>query len=151
MAAVAFYHLTRQGADDALPPLLAKTLAAEKRALVCCDENRLGQFSTAIWSRQPDSWLPHGVAGKDDQDAAICPIWLTGDAGANPNSATFFFFLDGRDPSPPDEAERVFVLFDGRQQAAVAEARSQWTNLGDAGHELSYWQQDETGRWTRNA
>ncbi|XDZ64695.1 DNA polymerase III subunit chi [Alphaproteobacteria bacterium LSUCC0684] len=151
MAAVAFYHLTRHGADEALPPLLAKTMAAEKRAVVCCDEARLGQFSTAIWSRQPESWLPHGVTGRDDEDAAICPIWLTGDISSNPNNATFFFLIDGRMPQLPDEAERVFILFDGHLDTAVAEARTQWKALGDAGHDLSYWQQEETGRWTQSA
>jgi len=151
MAAVAFYHLTRHGADEALSPLLVKTMAAGKRAVVCCDEARLGQFSTAIWSRQPESWLPHGVAGKDDEDAGICPIWLTGDVSANPNDATFFFFLDGQTPQLTDQAERAFVLFDGHLEAAVAEARAQWKTLKEAGHELSYWQQEDTGRWSQSA
>ena len=93
MAEVAFYHLTRSRADDALPPLLAKTLAAEKRAFVCCSKEKFGPLSTAIWSRQPDSWLPHGISGKHDSAAESCPIWLSDKADDNGNNAGFLSFL----------------------------------------------------------
>lgn len=151
MAAVAFYHLTRSSATDALPALLAKTLAAEKKALVCCAAERFGQFSTSIWSNPADSWLPHGMAGKDDDDAAMCPIWITDTPDVNANEAGFLFFLDGLEPQSIDAAERVFVLFDGHSDDAVSAARKQWKTLMQAGHELSYWQQDDTGKWSKAA
>jgi DNA polymerase-3 subunit chi len=146
-ADVAFYHMTRSRADDTLPPLLSKTLAAEKRAVVCCEQDRFGQISTAIWSRQPDSWLPHGVSGKDE-DAALCPIWLTDEAGDNANEAGFLFFLDGKTPEDLPEAERVFILFDGTDDVAVAAARERWKAFEAKGHKLSYWKQDEQGKWS---
>lgn len=145
---MAFYHLTRSHADDALPPLLSKTLAAEKRALVCCVKAKFSPISTAIWSRQPESWLPHGVTGTDD-DPALCPIWLTDRADDNANTAGFLFFLDGLAPAELPQAERVFILFDGTDEEAVSAAREQWKAYDSSGHELSYWQQDETGKWSR--
>lgn len=148
MADVAFYHLTRSHVEDALPPLLSKTLAAEKRGLVCCSKGRFSQVSTAIWSKLQDSWLPHGISGKDD-DPSICPIWLTDSADDNANEAGFLFFLDGTAPDDLPGAERVFILFDGTDDAAVTAARSQWKSFGEKGHELSYWQQDDGGKWSR--
>jgi DNA polymerase-3 subunit chi len=34
---------------------------------------------------------------------------------------------------------------------ALAEARSQWKALKEAGHAVTYWQQDENGRWSQKA
>ena len=150
MADVAFYHLTRSRADDALPPLLAKTLAAEKKALVCCRKDNFSRLSMAIWSRQLDSWLPHGIAGQHDSDASLCPIWLAESAQENSNKADFLFFLDGRVPDELPSAERVFILFDGTDEAATAAARGQWKALhSGGGHDLSYWRQDDNGKWSR--
>ena len=149
MAEVAFYHLTRSRADDALPPLLAKTLAAEKRAFVRCSKEKFGPLSTAIWSRQPDSWLPHGISGKHDSTAESCPVWLSDKADDNGNNAGFLFFLDGQAPDDLPPAERIFIIFDGTDEDAVSKARTQWQHFDSAGHTLSYWQQDDAGKWSR--
>jgi DNA polymerase-3 subunit chi len=43
----------------------------------------------------------------------------------------------------------MMVLFDGNDEEALARARRQWTEVKAAGHEATYWQQDEAGRWQR--
>ena len=43
------------------------------------------------------------------------------------------------------------VLFDGRDETALAASRALWKGLKDAGHEMSYWQQDEGGAWGKKA
>ncbi len=43
------------------------------------------------------------------------------------------------------------LLFDGRDDGAVAGARRQWTELKRAGPAVSYWQQGEDGRWEKRA
>lgn len=45
--------------------------------------------------------------------------------------------------------ERCAVLFDGNHEAAATAARAQWRDLKDAGHYLTYWQQNEQGRWEK--
>ena len=47
------------------------------------------------------------------------------------------------------EYERCAVLFDGNDETALAAARAQWTGLKDAGHDLTYWQQNDEGRWEK--
>ena len=47
--------------------------------------------------------------------------------------------------------QRVVLIFDGRDDRAVAGARSQWSALKKAGQALSYWQQAEDGRWEKRA
>ena len=151
MASVDFYHLTHSTAAEALPFLLSRTMEAGRKAMVCCPKERFNPVSTAIWSGRQDSWLPHGIQGRDEEDAGLCPIWITDDASDNRNGSSFWFFLGGVEPLAQDPAERVFVLFEARDESAVAAARAQWKALQGGGHELGYLQQDESGRWSKRA
>ncbi len=152
MADIAFYHLTHSGAEAALPALLTKVLSLGKRALVCGKPEHFGDLSSALWDYRKDSWLPHeiiGDDGTDTNDSDICPILLAPDASGH--NRPFVFYLDGIDP-PTDTApltERIFILFDGKDEAAVAAARRQWLMLKT--HNLSYWQQGDDGRWSKSA
>ena len=144
MAEIGFYHLTRSGADQALPQLLGRTLEAGQRALVLCGgPERVAALDAALWlSPQPD-WLPHGT--KASGHAELQPIWLTDEDAPAPNGARFLFLLDAADSARLAEYDRVFDLFDGRDDAAVAAARGRWTAAKAAGHALTYWQQTERG------
>lgn len=151
MAAVAFYHLTVSTASAALPKLVAKTLAADKRALICCDDKSMAGLSQDLWGYEAVSFIPHGLHGKDDADATICPVWIAPSVEDNANDAGFIFFLDGVAPAINDKAERAFVLFDGRDDSAITKAREQWKDLRENGHDLSYWTQDNQGAWSKTA
>jgi DNA polymerase-3 subunit chi len=41
------------------------------------------------------------------------------------------------------------LLFDGNDAEALAAARAQWSALKAGGHALSYWQQNDDGRWEK--
>src|SRR3546814_19019765 len=43
------------------------------------------------------------------------------------------------------------LLFDGGDEEALAQAREQWKALKAAGHAVTYWQQDDSGRWGQKA
>jgi DNA polymerase-3 subunit chi len=148
LAEIGFYHLTRAGPDSALPQLLGRTLAAGKRALVLCGgAERVAALDAALWESQDPDWLPHGTAA--DGDADLQPIWLT-TADEAPNGAQFLFLIDGAPTARLAEFERVFDLFDGRDEAAVRAARLRWTAAKAAGHTLTYWQQGARG-WEKKA
>ncbi len=148
MAEIAFYHLQRSPLDAVLPKLLQRTLDQGKRALVLAgSEDRVENLSSLLWTHDPASWLPHGTvkdARPEDQ-----PIWLSSQA-ANANSATFLFLTDGTEADPA-AYERCFDLFDGNDDTAVAAARERWKRLKEAGHALTYWQQNERGAWEKKA
>ena len=50
-----------------------------------------------------------------------------------------------------DRFELCVELFDGNDPAAVAAARTRWTAYLAAGHALTYYQQDEAGRWQKKS
>jgi DNA polymerase-3 subunit chi len=145
MIEIGFYHLTRSPLTQALPQLLARTLASGQRALVLgSDAAGLDALSASLWG-QP-VWLPHGTAA--DGDADLQPIWLS--TVAEPlNGARFLFLVEGAETDRVKDYDRVFDLFDGNNPDAVAAARSRWRGAKDAGHSLTYWQQTDTG-WKKN-
>ncbi len=148
MTEIGFYHLTRTGPDDALPPLLGRTLATGQRALVLCrSEERVAELDASLWACAEPNWLPHGTEA--DGDADLQPIWLSCDDAA-PNGARFLFVIDGAATQRLAEFDRVFDLFDGRDETAVQAARARWTSAKAAGYSLAYWQQGAKG-WEKKA
>jgi len=144
---IGFYHLTRTGQAQALPQLLARTLAAKQRALVLCgDDERVAALDRALWECA-EPWLPHGTAA--DGDADLQPIWLATDDSA-PNGAKFLFLVDGTTTARLDVFSRVFDLFDGNDPPAIEAARARWRAAKAAGHALAYWQQGARG-WEKKA
>jgi DNA polymerase-3 subunit chi len=143
---IGFYHLTRTELGQALPQLLGRTLAAGQRALVLCPtQDRVAALDKALWECAEANWLPHGTAV--DGDADLQPIWLgTEDTAAN--GARFLFLVDGAESARLAAFDRVFDLFDGNNEAAVAAARQRWKAVKDAGHSLTYWQQGARG-WVK--
>jgi DNA polymerase-3 subunit chi len=146
MTEIGFYHLTRSTLTQALPRLLARTLAAGQRALVLGKTpEALDALSIALWA-QPD-WLPHG--SEADGDADLQPIWLSVELEAS-NGARYLFLLEQAEAGPLDRFERVFALFDGNDPGAVEAARESWRVAKAAGHTPAYWQQTEAG-WQKKA
>ncbi len=146
---VLFYHLERTPLERVLPGLLEKTLKRGWRAVVQAgSQERLEVLDTALWTYRDDSFLPHG--GVSDGSPEEQPIVLT-TGPETPNGATIRFFVDGSDADDLSAYERAIYLFDGRDEAAVANARTQWSTAKDAGHEVTYWQQSEEGKWEQKA
>jgi DNA polymerase-3 subunit chi len=149
MARIGFYHLTRTGAEAALPRLLGRVLAEGGRAMVLSPEKeRIAALDAALWTCPDPDWLPHGTPETGNAD--LQPIWLTTEDGPAPNGARYLFLLDGAESRHLDAFERVFDLFDGRDEAAVAAARRRWAAAKAAGHELTYWKQTDRG-WEKAA
>ncbi len=144
---ISFYHLTRTTLEAALPQMLEKTLERGHRAVVrAATAERVEALNGWLWTYKDRGFLPHGSA--QDGHAALQPVWLT-DQDEHPNGAQVLFLTDGATSERPEDFERCAVLFDGNDEAALAAARAQWTDLKDAGHDLTYWQQNDEGRWEK--
>jgi DNA polymerase-3 subunit chi len=150
MTEVLFYHLQRQPLEAVLPTLIAKSLERGWRAVVhATGEERLAALDDHLWTFADESFLPHGT--DKDPDPAGHPVLLTLSDG-NRNGANVRFLVDGAAfPATAESYERIIVLFDGNDPDALAGAREQWRSVKAAGHEATYWQQDERGRWAKKA
>ncbi len=149
MARIDFYHLQKWPLERALPELLERVLARGLRAVVTTGSaDRAKDLDALLWTYADDSWLPH--AAKGGAEPAEQPVWIT-DEAENPNAANVLVITEGADFLDPAGFERCLDIFDGAVPDDVESARRRWTRLRDAGHDLSYWQQDENGRWTQKA
>lgn len=147
MSEVLFYHLEKQRLDAILPNLLERTLQRGWRAVVeAPGRERIEALDAHLWTYRDDSFLPHGT--DDGPFAAEQPVLLTTGKGSR-NTAQVRFLVDGAVPADIDEYDRVVILFDGRDEEALAQAREQWKALKSSTHDLTYWQQDEAGRWQK--
>jgi DNA polymerase-3 subunit chi len=149
MTPVFFYHLERQPLEAVLPKLLATSLERGWRVVVQTGSGeRAEAIAAQLWSHDEESFLPHGT--KADGFPDLQPIWITA-GDDNPNNANVRFFVDGTEPGVIDGLTRAVILFDGRDAEAVERARETWKRVRAAGHEVTYWQQDEQGRWQNRA
>lgn len=155
MTDVWFYHLQQRPLESALPKLLEMSLERGWTAVVqAVSERRLMALDDLLWSYDPESFLPHGT--QRDGDPETQPIFLTIGAD-NPNRADVRFFIENADAAPvlADAAsaptQRAILMFDGNDDAAVQAARAQWRQLKTEGHQLSYWRQNDDGKWEKQA
>lgn len=149
MTEVLFYHLQNAPLERVLPDLLERSLQRGWRAIVRAgSKERLDALNNTLWTYRDESFLPHGTI--EDGPAELEPILLTTDA-ENPNGANVLFLVDGAEPGEVGGYERCVLLFDGRDADAVATARSHWKTLKGAGHDTTYWQQSDAGKWEKKA
>ena len=152
MTEVLFYRLERQSLEDVLPGLVARTLERKWRALIKCESaDRAAALDNLLWTYDEQTFLPHAQLG--DGDAARQPVLIAME-DTNANRANVLFLVGGAEPPVwnADLAQsfsRIVILFDGRDEEAVAAARNGWKEAKEAGHEVTYWKQSAAGKWEK--
>jgi len=146
MTEVLFYHLESQPLERVLPVLLEKSLERGWKVVVeTSSRERASALDAMLWTYRDDSFLPHGIAGEPTD--ADQPVLISTDDG-NLNGASVRFYVDRAVPPSGEGYERIVYMFSGHDPDAVTEARIAWKALG-AGNALTYWQQDDAGRWVK--
>jgi DNA polymerase III subunit chi len=154
MMEILFYHLERRTLEQVLPDLLEKTLERGLKAAVKFgSEARLKALDDLLWTFREDSFLPHAPAGEASDAAQPILLTLTDE---RPNEAAYQFVVAGA--GMPDlgalsapKPERLILMFDGTDPDALDAARKDWKSLRGSPYILTYWQQNERGRWEKKA
>jgi DNA polymerase-3 subunit chi len=150
MTEILFYQLQRQPIERVLPPLLERSLERGWRVVVqMASDERVEALDAHLWTYREDGFLAHGTYREGEAD--VQPVLLTVH-DHNPNAANVRFLIEGA-PVPADASsyQRIVLLFDGEDEEALAAARAHWTDAKTAGHDVTYWQADEQGRWEKKA
>lgn len=150
MTETLFYHLERRSLEEVLPGLVEKSLQRGWRAAIKTDSSeRSDALDTLLWTYDDQSFLPHAQLG--DGNAAGQPVLITVEDG-NPNAAQIFFFVGGAMPSDwsgLNDLARVVLLFDGRDENALAGARAAWKEAKTSGHDVTYWKESPSGKFEK--
>ena len=148
MTEIYFYHLELTPLSSILPDLLRRGLERGLRMAVETNAiENLERHSASLWAVEDVSFMPHGYGDDAPQNQ---PIWLSADA-INSNAAVYRFYVDGALPVELDGLQRVLIMIDSNSEEALASARSEWKKRKAEGHVVSYWKQDENGRWANLA
>ena len=144
---VDFYHLTVTPLERALPQIAEKVVASGGRLLIVSDsEAQRGAIDKLLWTYAPESFLPHGQAGGEDD--ATQPVLIAAEV-APANQAANVALIDGRWRDEALGFDRAFHFFDADR---IAEARVAWKALADReGVDRNYWKQNDAGRWGKAA
>lgn len=146
---VLFYHLERQPLETVLPTLIERVVERGWRAVIeIGNPDRVQALNNLLWTYKPESFLPHGT--KADGPPAEQPVYLTSEPD-NPNAATVRFLVEGAIPTMFSGYNRIVLLFDGRNPDALAAARTHWKAAKATDCKLTYWQQNQDGRWEQKA
>jgi DNA polymerase-3 subunit chi len=143
---ILFYHLETQPLERVIPVLLEKSLERGWRVVVeTSSRERAEALDSVLWTFRDDGFLPHGLAGGEfDADQPV----LIASGPDNPNNANVRFYVDRAVPQSGEGYDRIVYLFSGHDPDAVTEARGVWRALSE-GNELTYWQQEPSGRWVK--
>lgn len=150
MTEVRFYHLQTQPLERALPAILGKVLSTDRRAVVRFnDDKQVKYYNETLWTYDPNGFLPHG--SKSDGHAEKQLVYLTATA-ENPNNAEVLV-LCHQQTVPENIADFSLCcdFLDGLDGEAVDHARARWKLYKEAGHNVTYWQQTDSGGWEQKA
>jgi len=147
MAEISFYQLTSSSMESALPRLLEKAYASGKRVLVlAANDEKAEEYNRVLWTYHPHRFLPHGSA--KDGNPEEQPIFITTDLARNPNGADILA-VTGDKEADFGGFSRVLYIFDGNDKESLAKARGLWKENKANEAQLSYFKQDEKGKWDK--
>ena len=149
MSEVWFYHLEKQPLEHVLPRIVAKAIERGLPLVIeTTSTDNITNISDMLWAAEDVAFLPHGFDG--DGQGELQPVWLT-IGPDNPNESKMRIFTHGAIPTYISMLSRAMLMFDGNDIQALDIARAEWKRHKTDGHAVSYWRQDESGKWQNQA
>ncbi|NBO18637.1 MAG: DNA polymerase III subunit chi [Proteobacteria bacterium] len=146
---IQFYQLLTTPLDRALPKLLEKAAGSGFRTLLTASGPEQAEYlNQLLWTFDPASFLPHGVAGEGHE--ALQPVLISTEEAAL-NEAKLLVVTDGRMAQSPENYERIADIFDGRDATSLEAARLRWSQYKEKGFSMTYLRQTDNGGWDKKA
>ena len=131
--------------DQALPMIVMKAWQSGENVMVRVpDKREASRLNDLLWSFRADAFIPHGMDG--DKNAGQQPVFVTVN-DENVNEAKILILTHGCTYPSVGDFKMTCEMLDGRVQNQITDARSRWKTYKNDGHDLTYWQQDENGKW----
>lgn len=145
-----FYHLEHVTLESSLPTLLEKTRERGWRArLQFKTEAAMAEMDRFLWTYKQDSFLTHGRDDAPMSEHQSILLSLSENMSiANP-PYDIVFLIEGAEPGDLTGVKRLITMVDSRDETGRSIARERWKTVKANGHDVSYWRQNQQGRWTK--
>lgn len=145
-----FYHLEKAKPEAILAQLLEKCLEKGWNCLVRAqNDETLEMLDKYLWTYKAEAFLPHAIES-DKIEPSEQAILLT-KLIENNNFAEALFLLEDAPLGDIEGLERTFYLIDGNNEESLSKARLEYKRAKTEGFNVSYWQQNENGKWEKKA
>jgi DNA polymerase III subunit chi len=135
--------------DHVLPRIVSKAIERGLPLVIeTTTQEQVTKISDMLWAAEDVAFLPHGFEG--DGQGELQPVWLTMGQD-NPNESKMRIYTFGAIPTDISLLSRAMLMFDGNDPQALEAARAEWKRHKVDGHAVSYWRQDESGKWQNQA
>ena len=116
MLHVGFYQLCQASVIDVVTLLIQKARGAGKKVLIYCPNPAASAIDDALWSHDPESWLPHGLDAAPG--AELAPVWVCSDMVSNPIEADYVIDDEMFEAMMGDLAEKGKMSGDTKKEIA---------------------------------
>lgn len=137
-----FYQMSKTELPVAAARLAEKAGAkGQKLCILTPNEERAQMIDDALW--QYSEFLPHSLGEFDGVSKVNITIEDSGDAA-------ILFLIDDKD-CEVENCDLICYLFHSVDQDIVQKRRKNWSEWNKAGFHLSYFAEDDQGRWIKEA
>lgn len=149
MTEIRFYHIQKKSAEATVSDLAERALTRGHKILIRLrDEAETNRLNDFLWTHKPESFLPHGIEGEGNEE--LQPVLLT-TTNSNLNNADTVFLMPGAESTGIETFKLVCDILDGRDEDQIAAGRSRYRDWKAQGYAISYWQQDDAGKWEQKS
>jgi len=149
MTEIRFYQLSKKNVLEALPEILGKALARDFKIVIkTTDEDSVKEIDNYLWTYNNESFLPHGY--KKNKNQSDQPIWITA-GDDNPNNANMLVLINNTEVKDLSKTELCCKIFTGSDKEILDNACSTWDEYKKNGFNLSYFKQDDNGKWHKKS
>jgi len=147
MTEIRFYHLQQTSLENALPEILLKAVEREYKIIIkCSNKEEVEAIDEMIWTYRKDSFIPHGCKKNGFENEQ--PIWITS-KDENVNNANMLLLINNAESELIENFDLCCKIFDGADNEILEKSREHWKEYKNKDYGLSYFQQDEQGKWLK--
>jgi len=145
-----FYQLASDETGELAAQLAEKCQSVSKKVIIHAPKELCQPVSRALWVLRDLSFLAHGIDG--EEGAEFADIWISSNEAKNPIKADYAILLSGRQVPEMTAYERCFIIFNGKDEAGLSHARSQWKAMvQNYQGRCRYFAKSEAGKWEQKA
>ncbi|MDR0485018.1 MAG: DNA polymerase III subunit chi [Alphaproteobacteria bacterium] len=143
-----FYGVLQDDVQKVVAVLLEKAYKTNKNSVLLVPTvEEAKSFDARLWSAV--SWLPHCLEGDSKEEKAPLVISFNGVSQSInvKNNASFCFVFGESEHYDLEKFEKIYIIFDLRNQNSVKFNRERWKDLQQKNYAMRFYKQNQQGKF----